>query len=83
MRAVDGGGVDELCCAVLQGVERVGDLRVDAIGVGDEVAGGEGLGGEGWIVGSRGESEMKSLRCAGLAARRHRERGQRGCGAAG
>ena len=50
MCALDGGGVGELRYSVLQGVECVGDLRVDAGGVAGQVGGREGLGGEGWIV---------------------------------
>src|SRR5271156_3549884 len=55
---VIGDDLGELGHAALESFERKGYLRVDAGGVRDEVAGGEGLGDEGWIVSWRGKGEM-------------------------
>src|ERR1700754_595086 len=55
---VVGDGFCELGHTALESAEGEGELRVDAIGVGDEIGGREALGEEGGIVGWGGESEM-------------------------
>ena len=83
MRALDGGGVGELCYSVLQRVECAGDLRVDAGGVAGEV-GRERMARRRrldcwWLWRERDAV----LRCAGRAAPLHRVRRRRGRGLAG